>query len=45
MAVIMRLCQRIHVLNFGRTLARGTPEEIKTNDEVLRAYLGSGAIQ
>lgn len=45
MAVIMPLCQRIHVLNFGRTLASGTPAEIRTNEEVLRAYLGSGAIQ
>lgn len=43
MAVIMPLCQRIHVLNFGRTLATGTPAEIRTHEEVLRAYLGSGA--
>ena len=43
MAVIMPLCQRIQVLNFGRTLATGTSAEIRTNEEVLRAYLGSGA--
>ena len=42
MDVIMELCDKIVVLNFGQKLAEGTGAEIQTNPEVLRAYLGSG---
>ncbi|MDR0449797.1 MAG: ABC transporter ATP-binding protein [Treponema sp.] len=44
MEVIMSLCHRISVLDFGREIARGSPEEIRTNPEVIKAYLGDGAI-
>jgi branched-chain amino acid transport system ATP-binding protein len=40
MDVIMALSERLHVLDYGRTLAIGTPEEIRTNPAVLEAYLG-----
>ncbi|MGE5551574.1 MAG: ABC transporter ATP-binding protein [Bacteroidota bacterium] len=40
MEVVMRLCQRIYVQNFGRTLAVGSPAEIQANEEVIKAYLG-----
>ncbi|MDL2273543.1 ABC transporter ATP-binding protein [Oscillospiraceae bacterium OttesenSCG-928-G22] len=40
MDVIMELCDRIAVLNFGSKLAEGNPEEIQNNDEVVAAYLG-----
>lgn len=41
MSVIMRLCERIQVLDHGRTIALGTPAEIRTDPAVLTAYLGT----
>ncbi|MHB8641812.1 MAG: ABC transporter ATP-binding protein [Gaiellaceae bacterium] len=38
--LIMEVCDRIHVLDQGRTLAEGTPEEIRRNIDVVNAYLG-----
>ena len=40
MSLIMRVCDRLVVLNFGRRIAEGTPEEIRANPEVVEAYLG-----
>jgi branched-chain amino acid transport system ATP-binding protein len=44
MEVIMSLCKNIMVLDFGKEIARGNPEQIRTNPEVIKAYLGDGAI-
>ena len=40
MNLVMGICERLTVLNYGVILATGTPDEIKNNDEVLKAYLG-----
>jgi branched-chain amino acid transport system ATP-binding protein len=44
MEVIMTLCKNITVIDFGREIAFGTPEEIKNNPKVINAYLGDGTI-
>lgn len=40
MDLIMEVCDAIHVLNVGRLLASGNPEQIRSNKEVVRVYLG-----
>jgi branched-chain amino acid transport system ATP-binding protein len=44
MALVMDVCDRIHVLDQGRTLASGAPDEIRGNLDVAAAYLGETAI-
>jgi branched-chain amino acid transport system ATP-binding protein len=44
MALIMDVCDRIHVLDQGRTLAEGSPDEIRANLDVAAAYLGESAV-
>ena len=39
--LIMRVAERIHVLNEGRTLAEGTPQDVRSDRAVIEAYLGS----
>ena len=44
MALVMEVCDRIHVLDQGRTLAAGSPAEIRGNLDVASAYLGESAV-
>jgi branched-chain amino acid transport system ATP-binding protein len=40
-SLMMRLCDRISVLDFGEKIADGTPDEIRSNERVIKAYLGA----
>jgi branched-chain amino acid transport system ATP-binding protein len=43
MRVVMGICEKITVMDFGEVIARGTPTEIQANPRVVEAYLGPGA--
>jgi len=44
MKLVMGICERLMVLDYGRTIASGLPQEIRENPAVIKAYLGEEAM-
>ena len=44
-ALVMRVCEQLSVLDFGQVIARGSPDAVRANEAVLAAYLGSAPVE
>jgi len=41
MSLVMNICERVYVLDYGNLIAEGTPEQVRSNQRVITAYLGN----
>ncbi|HLS53328.1 MAG TPA: ATP-binding cassette domain-containing protein, partial [Tissierellaceae bacterium] len=44
MSLVMNICERVFVFNYGNLVADGTPKEVQSNEEVIKAYLGEDVV-
>jgi branched-chain amino acid transport system ATP-binding protein len=45
MHLVMSVCDRVYVIEFGKQIAAGTPEEVRTDPLVLKSYLGNQSLE
>jgi branched-chain amino acid transport system ATP-binding protein len=45
MGLVLSVCDYVYVLDFGKLIAQGTPQEVRTNPTVVQAYLGRAAAE